>query len=88
MTTDTRPPRTEEFRVTGEDIINKIKELVAEGNVRRILVRSEDGRMLAEFPLTVGVIGIALLPVWAAIGAIVALATHCTIVIERLDEQG
>jgi hypothetical protein len=86
MTTETRPPRTEEFRVTGEDIMNRIKELVAEGNVRRILVRSEEGRLLAEFPLTVGVIGVALLPVWAAIGALVALATHCTIVIERIEE--
>ena len=86
MTTETRPPRTEEFRVTGEDILNKIKELVAEGNVRRILVRSEEGRLLAEFPLTVGVIGVALLPVWAAIGALVALATHCTIIVERLEE--
>jgi hypothetical protein len=86
MTTDTRPPRTEEFRVTGEDILNKVKELVAEGNVRRILVRSEEGRLLAEFPLTVGVIGVALLPIWAAIGAIAALATGCSIVIERLEE--
>ena len=86
MTTETRPPRTEEFRVTGEDIMNKIKELVAEGNVRRILVRNEEGRVLAEFPLTVGVIGVALLPIWAAIGAIAALATRCTIIVERIDE--
>jgi hypothetical protein len=79
----TRRPRTEEFEVSGEKLIAKLKELVRQGNIRRITIKNEDGRSLIEVPLTLGVIGAALLPVWAAIGALAALVTKCTIVIER-----
>jgi hypothetical protein len=75
--------RTEEFKLRGEDVLAKVKELVHEGNVRRLMIKNEEGTTLIEVPLTVGVIGAVLLPVWAAIGAVAALATDCTIVVER-----
>ncbi len=77
--------RTEEFKVTGDAVIAKIKELVHEGNVRRITIKNEQGQTLIEIPLTFGVVGAVLLPVWAAIGAIAALAAHLTIVVEKVD---
>jgi Flp pilus assembly pilin Flp len=76
---------TEEFRLSGDDIVAKVKELVHEGNVRRIIIKDGDGNTLIEFPLTAGLIGVALLPVYAAIGAAVALAANCTILVERRD---
>jgi hypothetical protein len=83
--------RTEEFRVSGESVIGKIRELVNEGNIRRIILKNEEGRTLIEIPLTVGVaVGAAaalLFPVWAAIGAIAALAVRLTIVVERVDDN-
>jgi hypothetical protein len=78
-------PRTEEFRIDSDQLVAKFKELVHEGNVRRISIKNDEGRTLVEFPLVVGVIGAALLPVWAAVGAIAALATDCTIVVERTE---
>ena len=75
--------RTQEFSVDGDQLLAKVKELVHEGNVRRLTITAEDGRTLLEVPLTVGVIGAALLPVFAAVGALAALATRCTIVVER-----
>jgi hypothetical protein len=78
-------PRTEEFHITGDELLAKMKSLVHEGNIRRVLIRNEQGHTLIEIPLTVGVVGAALLPVWAAVGAIAALATDCTIVVERRD---
>ena len=80
--------RTEEFKLRGEEVIAKVKELVHEGNVRRLIIKNEDGATLIEVPLTVGVLGAVLLPVWAAIGAIAALATDCTIVVERRTGAG
>ena len=60
-------------------------QLIREGNIRRMIIRNEKGTTLIEIPLTVGLVGAALLPVWAAVGAIAALATDCTIVIERRE---
>ena len=77
--------RTEEFQVSGEELLAKIRQIIHEGNVRRIVIRNPEGQTLAEFPLTAGVIGAVLLPVWAAIGAIAALAADLTIVVERRD---
>lgn len=74
---------TEEFKVSGEAVVSKIKELLREGNVRRISIKNDDGRTLIEIPLTIGVIGTLLLPVWAGIGAIAALAANLTIAVER-----
>jgi len=75
--------RTEEFRVMGDEVLAKVKELVHEGNVRHIVLKNEEGRTLIEVPLTVGAVGAVLLPVWAAIGTIAALVARCTIVVER-----
>ena len=83
MAIATPPTRTEEFHITCDELLAKAKELVHEGNIRRLLIRNEAGHTLIEIPLTVGVVGAALLPVWAAVGAIAALATDCTIVVER-----
>ncbi|UCH59113.1 MAG: DUF4342 domain-containing protein [Anaerolineales bacterium] len=74
----------EEFQVDGEAVLAKIREVIAAGNVRRITIKNEDGKTLIEIPLTVGVVGAVLLPVWAAIGAIAALAADLTIVIEKV----
>ena len=75
--------RTEEFSVNGKDLMNKIQEIIGEGNVRRIIIKNEDGKVLVEFPVTIGVIGAVLAPALAAVGAIAALVTKCTIVVER-----
>lgn len=78
--------RVQEFSVNGDQLLAKFKELVHEGNVRRLTIKNEEGRTLIEVPLTIGVVGAALLPVFAAIGAVAALATRCTIVVERTAE--
>lgn len=75
--------RMEEHEVKGEGLVAKVKELIHEGNVRRIIIRNEKGEDLIEIPLTIGVVGTLLLPAWAAIGAIAALVTNCTILVER-----
>lgn len=78
----------EEFKVNGEDLLAKVKQLINEGNVRRIIIKNKDGKNLVELPLTVGVVGAVLAPVLAAVGAIAALVTECTIVVERdVDES-
>lgn len=79
--------RTEEYQVDGDYLVHKIKELVHEGNIRRIIIKNEEGKRLIEIPLTIGAVGVVLLPVWAAIGAIAALVTNCTIVVEKVEEQ-
>jgi hypothetical protein len=78
---------TEEFKVNGEDLLKKVKAIIAEGNARRIIVKSKQGKSIIELPLTVGVVGAALVPAIAAIGAIAALVTECTIVVERDDDM-
>jgi hypothetical protein len=78
--------RQEEFKVTGEALVGAIRSLVHEGNVRRITIKNEEGKTLIEIPLTIGVVGVLLLPVWAAIGAIAALAANLTILVEKVDE--
>lgn len=75
----------EEFRVDGDAMVSKIKEILHEGNVRRIIIKNEQGETLIEIPLTLGVVGAVLLPVWAAIGAIAALAAKFSIIVERTD---
>ncbi|MEZ2225877.1 MULTISPECIES: DUF4342 domain-containing protein [unclassified Microcoleus] len=77
----------EELKINGDDLVAKVKELIHEGNIRRIIIKNEEGRILIEVPLTVGVvggvIGAALFPVIAAVGAIGALVAHMTIIIEK-----
>jgi hypothetical protein len=76
-------PRVQEFTLDGDEVVAKVRELLHEGNIRRLSIKNEDGRTILEVPLTIGLIGAALLPVLAAIGAAAALATRCTIVVER-----
>jgi hypothetical protein len=74
----------ESFKADGEQIVDKVKTLVHEGNVRRVLVQ-HDGRTVAEFPLTAGVVGLVLAPVLAAVGVLVAMLKDCTIKVERTE---
>jgi hypothetical protein len=78
--------RIEEFEVSGEKIVETVKDLVHKGNIRRITIKNDDGKSLIEIPLTLGVVGAVLLPVWAAVGALAALVTKCTIVVEVVEE--
>jgi hypothetical protein len=80
--------RTEEFQVSGDMLVAKIKEVVHEGNIRHVAIKNEDGRTLVDIPLTLGVVGTLLAPQLAAVGAIAALVTRCTIAVERVEEQG
>ena len=75
--------RTEEFRVVGEELLTKIKNLIKEGNIRRVIIKDKDGKVLFEIPLTFGVVGALIAPQLAAIGAIAALLTEATIVVEK-----
>ena len=77
--------RLERYKVTGERLLERFKELVHQGNVRRIIVRDEQDRAIIEFPLTLGVVGAVLLPVWVAIGAIAALAANYTLEVEKVE---
>jgi hypothetical protein len=79
--------RTEEIQTTGEELVAKVKELVHEGNIRRIIIKNEEGKTLIEVPLTLGVVGAMLLPVLAAVGAISALVADCTIVVEKVEDS-
>jgi len=73
----------ERYRVVGEKLLSKVKELLQEGNIRRITIKNDEDRTLIEIPLTIGVVGAAIFPVWAAVGAIAALVTDCSIEVER-----
>lgn len=79
--------RTEEFKLSGSEILAKIKELIHEGNVRRIILKDEDGRTFLEIPLTIGLVGALIAPVWAALGAIAALVSKLTIVVEKVEDS-
>jgi hypothetical protein len=82
--------RTEELVVNGDTLVAEVKKLVHEGDVRRIIIKTEEGHTLIEIPLTLGVVGgvvgAILLPVWAAIGAIAALAAKLTLVVEKVEQ--
>ena len=73
----------EEFKVTGDKLKEKLKELIREGNVRRIILKNPTGRVLLNLPLNAGVVGLALAPLWAAVAAVAVLATDYTVVVER-----
>ena len=78
--------RKEEFVISGEKLVSTVKELVRQGNIRRVTIKNKEGKTLIEIPLTLGVVGAVLLPTLAAIGAIAALVTECTIVVEKVEE--
>ncbi|HYC12443.1 MAG TPA: DUF4342 domain-containing protein [Nitrososphaerales archaeon] len=75
----------EEFSLSSDDLAQKVKQLIHEGNVRRIVVKGEKGETLVDIPVTVGLVGIVLAPILAAVGVIAAVATKCTVVVERED---
>lgn len=77
--------RTEEFHVSGEDLIRKVREIINAGNARRIIIRNEKDQTLLEIPLTIALVGAVLAPVLAAVGALAALVTSCKIVVEKED---
>jgi hypothetical protein len=78
--------RTEEFSVSGEDLIGKVKEIIHEGNIRRIIIKKKDGEIVIEIPMTLGVVGALVAPQLAALGAIAALVTETTVVVEKVEE--
>src|SRR2546429_6293505 len=79
-----RPSYQEELQVMGEQLVSKVKELIHEGNVRRIIIK-QDGHTIMEFPLTVGLVGVIVAPALAAIGAIGALIAQCSIEVIRSE---
>jgi hypothetical protein len=81
MTTAIR--KLKEYRVHGDELVARAKELIHQGNVRRLIVKDEHGSTILEIPLTVGVVGAVLVPVWVALGAIAALAAKYTLVVEE-----
>ncbi len=83
---ETKGSRNEEFKVSGGEIINKMKELIHQGNIRRIILKNEEGRTFMEIPLTVGLVGVAIAPLLAAVGAIAALVSNLTIVVEKIED--
>ena len=76
---------TEEFRVNGEELIAKIKNLLKEGNIRRVIIKDKEGKTVFEIPLTLGVVGALIAPQLAAVGAIAALLTEATVLVEKAD---
>ncbi len=81
----TEKTHTEEFRVNGEELLGKIKNLIKEGNIRKIIIKDKEGKTIFEIPLTFGVVGALIAPQLAAIGAIAALLTEATVVVEKAE---
>ncbi len=73
----------EEFKINGKDLLKKVKELIHEGNTRRITIKNENDKVIVIIPLTYGAIGVIIVPVLAMVGALAALLTKCTIVVEK-----
>lgn len=79
----TKSKRKETFKVNGEQLLAKVKQLLKEGNIRRIIIKDKSGKVIVEFPLTIGVVGTVLAPTLAAVGVLAALLTECELVVER-----
>jgi len=77
----------EYFKVSGDELLSKVKEIIKEGNATRIIIKNEKDEVIMEFPLTLGAIGVVLAPIFAAVGTLAALATHCTIVVEKKKSE-
>jgi len=78
--------RTEEFKVNGEELITKIKKIINEGNIRRVIIKDKDEKVIFEIPLTFGVVGVLIAPQLAAVGAIAALLTEATVIVEKMED--
>jgi hypothetical protein len=79
--------QNEEFKVNGDDLLHKVKEIIKEGNARKLIIKNEKGESMLEVPLTIGAVGAVLAPPLAAVGAIAALITNCTIVVVKKDQE-
>ena len=77
--------REDSFTSTGDDLLKKVKELIREGNIRKITIKDKEGKVIIVLPLTIGVVGAVIAPTLAAVGAIAALVTECTITVERKE---
>ena len=87
--TDKEKSSWESFKVNSDEILNKVKEIIKEGNARRIIIKNEKEETIMEFPLTIGAIGVVLAPMFAAIGTLAALVTNCTILVEKkINDEG
>lgn len=75
--------KSETFKVKGSELLKKFKELIHEGNVRKVIIKNKEGKVLVQFPLIIGVVSAVLAPILAVVGAIAALVTECTITVER-----
>jgi hypothetical protein len=84
---DKKNSNHESFKVSADELLSKVKEIIKEGNARKIIIKNEKEEIIMEFPLTIGAIGVVLAPVFAAVGAIAALATDCTIIVEKKEKQ-
>lgn len=80
--------QVEEFKVKGDELLGRIRELIQEGNVRHLTIQTSDGRTMLEVPLTIGVVGALIAPVAAALGAVAALVTECTVTVTRDEDKG
>ncbi len=79
--------KIDEFKVKGEELLSKVKEIIHEGNIRKIIIKNDSGKTYLEIPVTIGVVGMVLAPVWAAIGALAALASSFTIQVIKKEEK-
>jgi hypothetical protein len=86
MTQDEKTNK-EYFKVSGDELLSKVKDIIKEGNATRIIIKNEKDETILEFPLTVGAIGVVLAPIFAAVGTLAALATHCTIIVEKRNPE-
>ncbi|MGD0583021.1 MAG: DUF4342 domain-containing protein [Bacteroidales bacterium] len=82
---DDKKSNHEYFKVSGDELLSKVKEIIRDGKATRIIIKNEKDETIMEFPLTVGAVGVVLAPVFAAVGTIAALATHCTIIVEKRE---
>ena len=78
--------KKEEFRVSGEEVVKTVKRIIKAGNIRKIIIKNEQGKTVVEIPLTIGAIGVVLAPMLAAVGALAALLTKCVIVVEKRED--
>ena len=77
--------KLDEIKVAGRDLVEKVKELIHEGNTHRVIIKNDQGHTLIEVPVTIACVGAVAAPVLAAVGAIAAMVTHCTVVVERRE---
>jgi hypothetical protein len=81
--TEEKTTRKDSYKLKGEEIVSKVKEIIKEGNARRIIIKNEEGKSVMELPVTVGVVSVLVAPYLAAVGALAAVLTNCTVEVER-----